>query len=98
MVSTLTLSELTPVAAPSPPRRRAGAGHGKPADLEWLPESESGTSVSTASTGQPGPASKAGSIDAITSQRRWRIEKLVLSETPHAAASRSVAPASIASA
>ena len=98
MVSTLTLSELTPAAAPSP-APACGAGHGKPADLEWLPESESGTSVSSARTSAPGPASKAGSIDAITSHRRWRIEKLVLSDTPHpAAAPRSVAPASMSSA
>ena len=34
----------------------------------------------------PGPASKAGSDDPITSRRRWRIEKLVRSETPQAAA------------
>ena len=64
-----------------------------------MPESESGTSVSSACTSAPGPASKAGSIDAITSHRRWRIEKLVLSDTPHpAAAPRSVAPASMSSA
>ena len=66
---------------------------------EWLPESESGTSVSSTCTGHPGPASKAGSDRSMTSSRRRRIEKLARSDTPHAAAqSLSVAPATISAA
>ena len=85
--STLTLSPLTPLIAPSPPRRRAGRGIEKPeAAKVWLPESESGTSVSSARAAHPGPASRAGSDDPTASRRRWRIEKLVRSETPQAAA------------
>ena len=55
MVSTLTLSELTPAAAPSPPRRRAGRGMENPPASSGCPKASRARASRRPPPGSPGP-------------------------------------------